>query len=121
MPLVLKIGLAIVIVLAIFIILKNIKKGKLQLSFSIFSIITGILLIIALAVPSLLENISSFLGFEVPSNMLFLVSIFVLFYLIFRLMIIVSSEYKKNVKLVQELSILKTKVEKMEEELNERK
>lgn len=117
----LKIVLAILIIIAIFIIIKNIKNKKLQLSFSIFSIITGFLMIIALAVPSLLDNISSFFGFELTSNMLFLVAIFVIFYLIFRLMIIASSEYRTNVKLTQELSILKKKVEQLDEKLDKQK
>lgn len=115
------IAISIFIVIAICIMIKYIKQKKLQLSFSIFSIVTGILMIIALLVPSLLDNISNFLGFELTSNMLFLVATFIIFYLIFRLMIIASNEYKKNVKLVQEVSILKSRLEKLEEKLDERK
>lgn len=114
MSLNLKIGLAIVIILAIGIMVKSIKNKKLKLSFSIFSIVIGVLLIIALLVPSLTENISVLLGIEVSSNMLFLVAIFIILYLIFNLMIIVSAEYGKNVKLVQEVSLLKAKVEELE-------
>ena len=115
MSLNLKIGLVIIIVLTIFIIITNIRKGKLQLSFSIFSIITGIALIIALMIPSLLERLANFLGFEVTSNMLFLFSIFMIFYLIFTLMIILSGEYKRSVKLIQEVSILKERISELEE------
>lgn len=114
----LKIGLAIVIVIAMIIMIKYIKDKKLKLSFSIFSIVIGILLIIALAIPSLIENLSNVLGFEVASNMLFLIAIFTIFYLIFNLMIIASAEDSKNVKLVQEVSLLKAKVEELEKKLN---
>ena len=114
----LKIGLSVVILLAIFVIIKNVKDKKLQLSFSIFSIITGIFMVIALVVPSLIENISNLLGFEVASNMLFLVAIFMIFYLIFRLMIIVSAEYKKNVVLIQENKKLKKRIQEMESKIN---
>ena len=110
----LKIGFIVIIILAILIIVKNIKDGKLQLSFSIFSIFTGIAMIIALATPSLMGKISSFLGFEVTSNMLFCLSIFMILYLIFSLMIITSDIHKKNVKLIQELSILKKRVDELE-------
>lgn len=120
MTLNLKIGIVVVITLAICIIVKNIKSKKLQLSFSIFSILTGIVLIIALLIPSLIEKISNFLGFEIASNMLFFISIFVIFYLIFRLMIIASDEYKKSVKLIQEISILKNRVKNLEDKLNEK-
>ena len=121
MALNLRIGLSIVIIIVILLIIKNIRSKKLQLSFAIFSIVTGILMIIALTVPSLLDNVSKFWGFELASNMLFLVGIFIIFYLIFSLMIIVSSEYKKNVKLVQEVSMLKKKLEQLEEKVDENK
>ena len=110
----LKIGFIVIIILAILIIVKNIKDGKLQLSFSIFSIFTGIAMIIALATPSLMGKISSFLGFEVTSNMLFCLSIFMILYLIFQLMIITSDLHRKNVQLIQELSILKERVNELE-------
>ena len=117
----LRIGLAIVILIAIVVVISSIKNKKLQLSFSIFTIIIGILMVIALLIPSLLDAIAGFLGFEVTSNMLFLVAIFIILYLIFRLMVIISSEYKKNVKLVQEISILKAKVEELEKKIDETK
>ncbi len=120
MTLNLKIGIVVVITLAICIIVRNIKNKKLQLSFSIFSILTGIVLIVALLIPSLIEKISDLLGFEIASNMLFFISIFVIFYLIFRLMIIASDEYKKSVKLIQEISILKNRVKDLEDKLNEK-
>ena len=110
----LKVGLVIIIMFAIFTIVRNIKNGKLQLSFSIFSIITGIALIVALLIPSLVEKLAAFIGFEVASNMLFCISIFVILYLIFSLMIIVSDEHKKIVSLVQEISLLKERVNKLE-------
>lgn len=113
----LKIGLIIIIAFAIFIIVKNIKNGKLQLSFSIFSIITGTLLIIALTIPSLMEKIAGFIGFEVTSNMLFCLSIFMILYLIFSLMIIASDEHRKNIKLIQEISLLKERVNQIEKKM----
>ncbi len=117
MALNLKIGLIIIIILAIIIIVKNIKNGKLQLSFSIFSIITGIALIVALAIPSLMEKMATFLGFEVTSNMLFCLSIFMILYLIFSLMIIASDQHRKNVKLIQEVSLLKERINHIEKNL----
>lgn len=117
----LRIGLAIIILIAIIIIIRSIKNKKLQLSFSIFSIVIGVLMVIALLVPSLLDSIAKILGFEVTSNMLLVVAVFIILYLIFRLMIIASAEYRKNVKLVQEVSILKSKVKQLEEKLDKSK
>ena len=76
-------------------------------------------MIIALLVPSLIENLADLIGIKVASNMLFLVAIFIIFYLIFNIMLIVSAQDNKNVKLVQEVSLLKAKVEKLEEKLKE--
>lgn len=77
------------------------------MSFSLFWLITGILLIIALVIPNLVENISKTLGFEIPTNMLFCLTIFVSFYLIFNLTVALSKENKKNTLLIQEVSLLK--------------
>lgn len=110
----LKLVLIIITLIYIFLILKSIKKKKLQMSFSLFWLITGILLIIALVIPNLVENISKTLGFEVPANMIFCLTIFVSFYLIFSLTVALSKENKKNTLLIQEVSLLKKRVNELE-------
>lgn len=118
MNLTLKIALIVITLIYILLILKSIRKKKINVTFSIFWLITGVLLIISTLVPNLIEYISKKLGFEAPSNMLFCITIFIAFYLIFNLTIILSKENSKNTLLVQELSLLKKKVENMEEKLN---
>lgn len=110
----LNIVLIIITLIYIFLIVRAIKNKKLQMSFSIFWLITGVLLIIALLIPDLVENIASGLGFEVPANMVFCITIFVSFYLIFKLTVSISKENAKNTLLVQEISILKKRVEELE-------
>lgn len=110
----LKLVLIVITLIYILLILKSIKKKKLQMSFSLFWLITGILLIIALVIPNLVENISKTLGFEIPANMLFCLTIFVSFYLIFNLTVALSKENKKNTLLIQEVSILKKRVDELE-------
>lgn len=110
----LNVVLIVITLIYIFLILKSIRKKKLQMSFSVFWLITGILLIIALLIPNLVENISKALGFEVPANMVFCLTIFVSFYLIFNLTVAISKENKKNTLLVQEVSMLKKRVEELE-------
>lgn len=111
--------LVVITLVYLFLIIKSIRNKKLQVSFAIFWIITGVLLIIALLIPNLVENISKMLGFEVPANMIFCITIFVSFYLIFNLTVSLSKENKKNTLLVQELSILKKRVDKLEEKESE--
>ena len=118
MTLNLKLALIIMVLVYIFLILKKIKNKKLELSFSIFWIISGILLIISLAIPNLIEVLTKALGFELPVNMLFCITIFVAFYLIFSLTVRLSKEAKKNITLVQEISLLKERIKKLEEKVD---
>lgn len=111
----LKIALILITVIYLFLILKKIKDKKLQLSFSTFWIVSGILLIIAIITPNLIEWLTKALGFEIPANMLFCITIFVAFYLIFNLMVKLSKEAQKNTVLIQEISLLKDRVKKLEE------
>ena len=121
MPLTLRLALIAITLIYILLILRSIRRKKMNVSFSIFWIITGIVLIILAIVPNLVETISKALGFEAPSNMLFVVTIFMAFYLIFNLTTIVSQENKKNILLIQEVSLLKKKVEELEEKMNDKK
>ena len=86
-----------------------------RIDYLIFWGITGLILIVALLVPNLIENISSFLGFEMPINMIFSIAIFIILYLIFNLTVLVSREQNKNISLVQEISILKKRVSELED------
>ncbi len=117
MTLNLKIALIIMVAIYIILILKEIKNKKLQLSFSTFWLVSGLLLIVAIAIPNLIENVTKFFGFEVPVNMLFCITIFVAFYLIFKLTLKSSNESQKNIMLIQEISILKSKIEKIEKNI----
>ena len=110
----LNVALIIITLIYLFLVLKAIRKKNLQMSFSIFWLVTGVMLIIALLIPNLVENISKILGFEVPANMVFCITIFVAFYLIFNLTISISKENKKNTTLIQEISMLKKRVAELE-------
>lgn len=112
----LKIALIVITLIYVFLILKEIRNKKLKLSFAIFWIISGIMLVIAIMIPNLIENLTRILGFEIQSNMLFCITIFIAFYLIFNLTVKLSKEYQNNVLLVQEISLLKNRIEKLEKE-----
>lgn len=114
----LTIAVAIIFVLMMLIIINKVRKGKLQLAYSIFWIISGIILIIALLIPNCISNITNLLGFEVISNMIFFITIVMAFYLILQLMTELSKEAKRNVSLIQEISLLKKRVIDIENEKN---
>ena len=121
MQLSLRIALILITLIYLFLIIRAIKNKKMQISFSVFWIITGLILIIAIAIPNMIQSISKILGFELSVNMIFCVAIFLSFYLIFNLNIALSKENKKNILLIQEISLLKNRVENLEKkEQNEK-
>ena len=119
MTITLKLALIVITAIYMFLIIKSIRKKKMNVSFSLFWIITGIILIISALVPNMIEYISNLIGFETPSNMLFCITIFVSFYLIFNLTTILSEENKKNTLLIQEVSLLKKQIKKIEQRIDE--
>lgn len=110
----LKIVLIVIVVLYILFIIKAVKRKNMRINYLIFWSITGITLIIALLAPHFVDNISNMLGFGLPINMIFSVAVFIILYLIFDLTKQISKEQNKNIMLIQEISILKQRVEKLE-------
>lgn len=117
----LKIFLIFITIIYLLLIIKLIKKRELNINFSIFWIGAGIALIAALImmliVPGVMGKISRMLGFEVPANMVFCVSIFSLFYIGLDLTWKISKENKRNIKLTQEISLLKERINKIESKM----
>ena len=120
MSITLRIALCIVSILYLFIIVKSIKSRKLQLSFSIFWIFIAGVMLLALAFPNFVETLSKWLGFELTSNMVFFVTIFIAFYLIFNLTIKVSNDNSRIRELIQKVSILDKRIEELEERTKEK-
>lgn len=118
MQLSLRIALIVITLIYLLLILRAVKHKKLKISLSIFWIFTGLVLIVAIAIPHAIEAISDFLGFTLTTNMLFCITIFISFYLIFQLMVQLTKETKQNINLIQEISRLKKRVDDIEEEKN---
>lgn len=121
MPFSLKIVLLIVLLIYLFVILKSVKRKNLRISYLIFWSITGLILIIALFIPNFVESISKLLGFELPINMIFSFAIFIILYLLFDLTKLITKEQNKNITLIQEISMLKERVERLEKNKKEEK
>ena len=85
--------LRIVLFIATFIylilIIKKIKKRELQVSFAMFWIFSALILFIFLIFPQLLGILSDNLGFKTPSNMIFVVTIFIAYYLIYSFLLLI--------------------------------
>lgn len=115
MQITLKIALIIILLIYLFIISKSVKKKNMRINYLIFWSITGFILIIALLAPNFVEYVSKSLGFELAINMIFCCAIFIILYLIFDLTKLITKEQNKNIMLIQEISILKKKVQELEE------
>ncbi len=110
----LKIALIVILLIYLFCISKSVKRKNMRINYLIFWAIIGVILIIALIAPNFVENISNSLGFGLPINMIFCFAIFVILYLIFDLTRLITKQENKNILLIQEISMLKKRVEELE-------
>ena len=110
----LKIFLTIGIVIYIYLTVKLLLKNDLQSSFLTFYFVSTIGLVVAIMMPKFIEKMTKVFGFETSSNMIFCITICILFYIVFKLTLKLSKEQERTVNLTQELSILKAKINKME-------
>ncbi len=108
----LRIFIILLILICLFSILKVIKLKKLDMRYGMYWSIIFIILLIMIIFPSIIENIAKLCGFKEAPNMLFLIAIFILFYIVFRIYITISRLQEVNRKLVQEISLLKEEKKK---------
>ena len=95
---ILRYGTAGVAIILAIIILNCIRKNRLNLKYSLIWLATLLAILIAVLIPNLLEEVAKFLGFEVMSNMLFLVAIITLILITLSLTMIVSKPKSFNAK-----------------------
>ena len=96
---------------SIYMIFRTIKMKKLSMKYGMYWTIILFFMLILIVFPNIIETIAKFLGFKEAPNMLFLLAIFLLFYMTFRIYTNISKLQEMNRTLVQEVSILKKEVE----------
>ena len=112
MPSLLKLFLLILILLQLILIVRTIKLRKLSIRYGSFWILLLLLMIIPVIFPGIFEIISNFFKFEATSNMVFIIGFFFLFSLNFILITSISIQNEKIKLLIQEVSILKERIDK---------
>lgn len=110
----LKIVLFLIVATYIILLLNSVKKNKMKIGYLIIWITIGAALTISLLLPNFVENISKLIGFEMPINMIFSIAIFVIIYLIYGVISLISEVESKNVMLIQEVSLLKKRIDELE-------
>lgn len=118
MNIILRIALIIIMIIYLAFVARAVKRKNMRISYLVLWIIIGLFLGIALLFPDLIFKISDLIGFEIPLNMIFSIAIFIVLYFIHELMTLASKEEKKNTMLIQEVSILKKRVEELEQNIN---
>ena len=110
----LRLGIFAVALIIIIIILQILKRGKVPIKYSLVWFLSTIIMLLVAFLPDFLITIAKIIGFETMSNMVIGVMIIILFFISMALTIIVSGQKEKITLLIQEVSILKRKVEEDE-------
>lgn len=88
------------------------RKGKFSTKYAILWIFACMILVLLILFPGILSFLSKLLGFEMQSNMIFSIFIGMLIFLMLALTIIASNQRSKINMLIQEVSLLKQKIDK---------
>lgn len=110
----LRIGLLIASIITLVFILTNVKKNKMNIHYSLIWIIWGTCLVIISIFPQIIYWISNLLRIEMPSNMVFLLMIFLLYCLSYYIYLQISKHNEEIVTLNYEIANLKKKIEELE-------
>ena len=88
------------------------KRGRMPIKYSLLWYFSSVIIIILSLFPFVIEWIASLFGFTTLSNLIVAVLISILLFLTMALTIITAGQRKKTTLLIQEISLLKEKVEK---------
>ena len=102
--------MTIAAIILLIIITICLKKNSMSIKSSIAWLLLPIVFIVIAIFPEPLASFANWLGFETLSNFIFLIVIALLIVICFFLTINLSKQQTKITKLIQELSILKDKI-----------
>ena len=107
----------IVVSISLFIIITYVLiKGRIPEKYSILWYFFATLILLTSLFPTLFTKISDLLGFEVMSNLIIGVLIGGLLLLTMALTVIIAGQNKKTTLLIQEISIMKHEIDKLNTE-----
>lgn len=86
------------------------RKNKVNIRYAIILLLLFLILLISILIPGFIESITKALGFQVVSNMVFSIIIGLLVVINIILIMIVSNQDKKIRLLIQEVSLLKGRI-----------
>jgi len=114
----LQITVILAAILLLYIVIRGIRSGHLQLKHSILWLFLGFINLLFAVFPATTLYITHLMGVELPVNAMFLVSIVVAYLLILQLSINISSNEIKKRKIAQKLTLLEAQVRELEQRLD---
>lgn len=114
LPARLTITLLIGLALYFFIILMLLKNKKISLKYTLLWLLSGLLLVILVAFPSILSSVSALFGFQSSMNGLIIMLIAFIIIIVMSITSIVSNQSKKIRNLVQYSAMLEKRVRELE-------
>ena len=100
----------IVVLLSVLVILFLFRKGRIPIKYTLVWLVAAFVFLIIAIFPQILGFFKDLLGFEVASNMVFTIAIFILLYINLAITIIISGQSEKIKLLIQEVSVLKKEI-----------
>ena len=97
------------------------KKGRIPEKYSLLWYAFSLIILLVVIFPNLFAFISDGLGFQVMSNLIIAIILGTLIILTMALTIMIAGQKKKTTLLIQELSLLKSRIKKLEEKGHDKK
>lgn len=114
MPITLRIFLIVGSILTLLFFINNIRKSKLKINHSIFWIVFGFALLLLALIPNGIFRIAQLLGFQSPSNLVYLAVIFLLLIKEFSTTMRISKLNEQLTALTQALALQRMEKEESE-------
>ena len=96
-----------------------VKKGRMPIKYSLLWYFSSLIIFVLSVFPFIIEYISELFGFKTLSNLITAIMICILLFLTMSLTIITAGQKRKITLLIQEISILKKRVEELEKSCGE--
>lgn len=107
--------LIVFVLIFLVLILRLLRKGALELRYSILWFLTGVVLLLLGLFPGIMTQISHILGIYDVTNALFAIALFFILLILLSLTSIVSKLSKQNKEIAQKNALLEKKVRELAE------
>lgn len=95
-------------------IIHFLRKKDLNLKYSLLWIFSGIIMLVFVCFPALLDELSYFLGISSPTNMLFAAELFFMMLITMSITSIVSKQNEKSKRTIQQMALLEKRIRELE-------